>query len=119
MKAHISIMSSGSAEPALGFVAAEFHRETGHAVSITYNLGAEGSKRLGAGDNFDVLVATSNSIKRSYGPSGLVESDGVSIGRVGLGVMVRPGLAVPDISSARALRNVALEAERVLITTET
>ena len=119
MATEITVMSSGSAEPGLGFVAAEFTKQTGNQVKITYNLGADGSRQLGAGAAYDVLVATSNSINRSYKPEGLVEGDGVGVGRVGLGVMVRPGAPVPDVSTVEALKRAVLDAETVLITTET
>ena len=114
----ITVMSGGSAEPALDFVAAAFHKETGHAVRIAYNTGARGRKRVEDGEVFDVLVVASDSLKRNWG--GKVEAGGTSIGRLGgLGMMIRPGLPLPDISSLEALRSALLEAESVLYTEET
>jgi molybdate transport system substrate-binding protein len=118
MRTGLSVMSSGSAEPGLDFVAAAFQKETGHTVKITYNMGTRGIKRLDDGD-FDVVVASDEAIERNYRPANLVEEGGISIGRMGIGVMVRPGAPVPDISNADALKRALLEADSILITTHT
>jgi len=113
----ISVLSGGAAEPGLDLVAAAFQKETGHAVRIAYNMGAEGPRRMDAGDVFDVVVGGSRSLTGRL--AGRVEAGAVNIGRVGLGVMVRPGAPMPDISSAEALKRALLEAECVLYTTGT
>ncbi len=118
-RAEITVLSGGSAEPGLDFVAAAFQKETGHAVKIAYNLGAEGRKRMDDGVVFDVVVQSSETLKRNFRVTGKVEEGGISIGRVGLGVMVRPGAPLPDISSAEALKHAVLEAQSILYTTET
>jgi molybdate transport system substrate-binding protein len=111
-------MSGGSAEPALNFVAAAFQKKTGHAVKIAYNTGAGGRKRVEDGEAFDVLVVASDSLKRNW--VGNVEEGGISIGRLGgLGMMVRAGVPLPNISSVEALKRALLEAESVLYTEET
>jgi molybdate transport system substrate-binding protein len=43
-----------------------------------------------------------------------VTSDRVNLGRVGLGVAVRPGAPVPDISSSEALKRSVLEADSIV-----
>jgi molybdate transport system substrate-binding protein len=118
MGTEITVMSSGSAEPGLDYVVAAFEKATGHRVKITYNEGARGTKRLQDGD-FDVVVATSNAIERMFRANGLVEPGGASVGRAGLGVIVRPGARVPDISNPDALKRAALAADALLLTSET
>jgi len=114
----ISVFSGGAAEPGLDVVAAAFQKDTGHSVRIAYNLGARGRERMDEGEIFDVVIATSDAMNRHFRPSGKVEAGGVSIGRVGLGMMVRIGAPVPDISSLDALRRAVLEAESILYTEE-
>jgi len=115
----ITVMSGGAVEPGLDFVAAAFQKETGHAVRITYNQGAKGNKRIHDGEIFDVLVATKASIGKNFLGTGKIEEGGIDIGRVGVGMMVRAGAPVPDISSVEALKRAVLEAESVLYTEET
>ena len=110
MTAHLSVMASGSAEPALDFVAAAFEKNTGHAVKITYNE---------AIPVFDVLVATSDAMQRKYRPAGIVDDGGISIGRTGLGVTARSGAPAPDMGSVDGFRRAFLEADSILLTTHT
>jgi len=118
-RVEITVLSGGAAEPGLTYVAEAFHKETGHTVRIRYNMGERGRKLMDEGLAVDVVVATSHSIKRNFRPEGRVEEGGVSLGRVGLGMMVRAGAPVPDISSAAALRRAVLDADAVLNTEET
>jgi molybdate transport system substrate-binding protein len=114
----INVMSGGAAEPGLDFVAAAFSKKTGHTVRITYNIGTQAIKRMDAGEVVDVVVATSDSIGQNFRPAGKVEAGGVSIGRVGLGMMIRPGAPLPDISGTEALKRTLLEAQSLLYTIE-
>ena len=116
--AKLNVITSGSAEPGLELVAAAFQQATGHEVKITCGTWVQGKKRMDAGEIFDVVVASSDSLK-NYRAAGKVEEGGVTLGRVGIGVMIRPGAPVPDISSAEALKRSVLEADSVLYTTVT
>jgi molybdate transport system substrate-binding protein len=118
MGMEITVMSSGSAEPGLDFVAAAFREKTGHAVRIVYNTGAKGKQYLQDG-GVDVVIATINAMDRMFRPAGLVETGGICIGRAGIGITVRPGAPVPDVSSAAALKHALVETQSLLITTET
>jgi molybdate transport system substrate-binding protein len=113
----ITVISGGSAEPGLDFVAAAFQKETGHAVRIIYNTGAQMIQRMKAGEVFDVVITTSP--LQDFRAIGKVEEGGISLGRVGVGMMVRPGAPVPDISSVEAFKRAVLEAESILCTTST
>jgi molybdate transport system substrate-binding protein len=108
----ITVLSGGAVEPGLRAAAAAFERETGHTVTITFNTAPEIRKRLGAGDMFDVVIAPPAVIEELAG-AGKVECDGVDIGRVGLGVVIRKGAPMPDISTVEAIGRTALEAESV------
>jgi molybdate transport system substrate-binding protein len=118
-RVEITVLSGGTTEPALDFVAAAFTQETGHAVRIFYNLGAKGRKRLDEGEVFDVVVQTGATLDRFFRPTHQVEPGGVSIGRAGLGVLIREGAPRPDITSVQALRQSVLDAESLLYTLET
>jgi molybdate transport system substrate-binding protein len=111
--AEITVVSGGATEPGLNAAADAFQKETGHAVKITYNTTPQMLKRIGDGDIFDVVIAPPAAIKE-FAAAGKVEENGVNLGRVGIGIMIRPGAPVPDISSAEAIKRDVLEAESVL-----
>jgi molybdate transport system substrate-binding protein len=114
----IAVIAGGATKSGLDFVATAFQKETGHAVKVNYSTGLQALKRMDDGEVFDVVIGSTDSIKRVYRPAGRVEEDGISIGRVGLGVMIRPDAPVPDISSAAALKLAVLEADSILYTEE-
>lgn len=109
----ITVLSGGAIEPGLNAAAAAFQKDTGHSVKITYNTTPQMRKRVAAGDTFDVVVAPPAAVKE-FAAAGKVEAGGINVGRVGLGVVVRPGAPVPDISNAEAIKRTVLEAESVV-----
>lgn len=112
-KSTITVLSGGAVEPGLNAAAAAFQKQTGHTVKITYNTTPQMRKRVGAGDTFDVVLAPPAAVKE-FAAAGKVEEGGVNVGRVGLGVVVRPGAPVPDISNAEAIKRTVVEAESVV-----
>lgn len=111
--AEIRVLSGGAIEPGLKAAAAAFSRDTGHQVAITFNTTPQMRKRVAAGDVFDVVIAPPAAVEE-FGKAGKIEGERVNVGRVGLGVTVRPGAPVPDISSADAIRRTVLEAESIV-----
>ena len=101
MAAEIRVLSAGAVEPGLRAAAAAFKKQTGNDVNITFNTAPEIRKRIAGGEAFDVVIAPPAALDEF---AGKVAADRANLGRVGLGVAVRPGAAVPDISSADALK---------------
>ena len=114
----LNIIAGGALDPGLDFVAAAFHKQTGHSFSIEYNLGARGLERIDEGAGVDLVVATSVAVEGIFRAAGKVEDGGINVGRVGIGMMVRSGVPLPDISSAVALKRAVLDAESILYTEE-
>lgn len=106
-QAEIVVKSSGSAEPALDFVAAAFEAKTGHRVRIYYSEDPP---------SYDVLVASQDAIERKFRPAGKVANGGAVLGCVGFGVAIRAGAPKPDISDPDALKRSILNAEHILVT---
>ena len=111
--AEVTVLSGGAVEPGLNAAAAAFQKATGHTVKITYNTTPQIRKRVTAGDTFDVVLAPPAAVKE-FAAAGKVEAGGVDVGKVGSGVVVRPGAPVPDISSADAIKRAVLEAESIV-----
>src|SRR5713101_4238518 len=111
--AEIRVLSAGAVEPGLRAAAAVFRKQSGHDVNITFNTAPEIRKRIGGGDAFDVVIAPPAALDEFAG-AGKVAADRVDVGRVGLGVAVRPGAPVPDISSSEALKRSVLQAESIV-----
>src|SRR6266704_4127844 len=113
MAAEIRVLSAGAVEPGLRAAAAAFQKQSGHGVKFTFNTAPEIRKRIAGGDAFDVVIAPPAALDEFAG-AGRVTAERVNLGRVGLGVAVRPGAAVPDISSSEALKRSVLQAESIV-----
>lgn len=111
MAAEIRVLSAGAIEPGLQAAAAAFRKQTGHDVKITFNTAPQIRKRVGGGDVFDVVIAPPAALDEFAGRIGV---NRVNVGRVGMGVAVRPGAPVPDISGAEALKRSVLQAESIV-----
>lgn len=113
MAAELTVISGGAIEPGLHAAAAEFQKQSGDSVRITFNTTPQIAKRIAAGDVFDVVIAPPAEIER-YVSEGKVVGDRVNVGRVGLGVVVRPGAPVPDLSNTDAFKRSVLEADSLV-----
>lgn len=111
MAAEIQVLSAGAVEPGLHAAARAYTRQSGNEVKITFNTAPAIRKRIGAGETFDVVIAPPGALDE-FG--GKISPDRVALGRVGLGVAVRPGADVPDISSTERLRASVLAADSIV-----
>jgi molybdate transport system substrate-binding protein len=111
--AEIKVLSAGAIEPGLKAVATAFQKSTGHVVRITFNTAPQLRKRISDGEIQDVVIAPPALIEE-ISKAGKLTQDRIDVGRVGMGVAVRPGAPLPDISSAEALRKSVLEAESIV-----
>lgn len=111
--AEITVLSAGAIEPGLQAAVAAYQKETGDTVKITFATAPQILKRLGGSETWDVLIAPPSPIEE-FAKAGKVGAERVDLGRVGMGVAVRPGADLPDISTAEALKRSVLEAESLV-----
>ena len=111
--AEIKVLSAGALEPGMKAAAAEFQKANGHSVKITFNTAPQIRKRIADGEVHDVVVAPPALIDE-FSKAGKLGQDRANVGRVGMGVAVRPGAPAPDISSPEALKKSVLEAESLV-----
>ena len=111
--AEITVLSGGAIEPGLKAAAAAFEKQTGHKVEITFNTTPQMRKRIDDGGSFDVMVAPPEAMTE-FAKAGKVEVGGVNVGRVGSGIVVRPGAHVPAIATADDIKKAVLEAESIV-----
>ena len=109
----IKVLSAGAVEPGLKAAAAAFQKANAHQVSITFNTAPQIRKRLGSGEVHDMVLAPP-AVLDELAKAGKLAAERAVVGRVGLGVAVRPGAPAPDISSAEALKKSVLDAESIV-----
>lgn len=109
----LQVLSAGAIEPGLKAAAAAFEKQTGHVAKITFNTAPELRKRMDSNPAFDVVIAPPAVIADFAAASKLLDAR-ANVGRVGMGVAVREGAAVPDIANAEALKRSVLDAESLV-----
>jgi molybdate transport system substrate-binding protein len=111
MGAEIKVLSAGAVEPGLRSAVGAYAKQSGNDVKLTFNTAPEIRKRVAAGETFDVVIAPPAALDEF---AGKVAAERVALGRVGLGVAVRPGAQLPDISSSEALKRSVLQADSIV-----
>ena len=111
--AEITVLSGGAVEPGLKPVLAAFQAATGHTVRLTFNAAPQIEQRIEADERWDVVIAPVARLDR-YAQAGKVGAERVGVGRVGLGVAIRPDAPVPAIGDAESVKRAILEADSVV-----
>jgi molybdate transport system substrate-binding protein len=113
LAADIAVLSAGAIEPGIKAAATAFEKQTGHSVKITFNTAPELRKRMEANPAFDVVIAPP-AVIADFAAANKLATARANVGRVGMGVAVRDGAPVPDISSADAVKKAVLAAESLV-----
>ncbi len=111
--ATIALLSTGAVEPGIRIAAGKFEKATGHVVSITYRTAPEVREDLKMQTSWDLAIATPATVDE-YTRTGLFAPGAITLGRVGVGVAVRQGAPLPDISTPEAIKRAVLDAEGVV-----
>ena len=99
----VTVLSAGAVETGLEAAAAAFEKQTRHVVKITFNTVPQVRTRIEGGERADVVIATP-AVLDEFAKAGKIEKARAAIGRVGMGVAVRAGAAVPDIGNGDAFK---------------
>jgi molybdate transport system substrate-binding protein len=111
--AEIKVLTAGAFKQVLLALVPDFERQTGHKVIVQNDTVGALSKRIEAGERFDVAVLTPAAVEELAKKSKLVAGSRADLARVGVGVMVRAGAPRPDISSVDAFKRALLAARSV------
>jgi molybdate transport system substrate-binding protein len=111
--AEIKVLTAGAFKQVLVALVPEFEKQTGHKVILDNDTVGALTKRIDGGETFDVAVLTPGAVKDLVGKGKLAAGGGANLARVGVGVMVKAGAPVPDISTVEAFKRALLAAKSV------
>ena len=110
----LRLMSAGAVEPGLVRLIEQFTRSSGHTVQVQFGTGPQLTTRLGAGQTGDVLIAPTAVMDQAVADRTVTVPTRTTVGRVGVGIVVRSGVTAPDVSTVDRLRNALLGADAVV-----
>jgi molybdate transport system substrate-binding protein len=110
----IKLLSAGAVKPGIVKVIDGFRRDRLHEVKATFATAPAIRKRVGAGETWDVIIAPPDVLDDLVKAEKAVATERVTVGRIGVGVMVRAGAAFPKIETIDALKRSLLDAESIV-----
>lgn len=113
--ADIRVFSSGAPAEVEKLLAAQFAREHGHRVVFTVANPATIQQKLSAGEAPDIVILPAPIIDTLAKTGVLRPASRVDLARVGVGLVVRAGAPLPDISTADDVRTALLRARSIVI----
>ena len=112
--AEINVFSAGAVQPGIVKVIEAFRNASPHHVKITFATAPIILKRIGAPDGLDVVIAPPAVLDEWVKAAKTTAADRVTIGRIGVGVMVRESVPLPRIASVDDFKQALLSAESVV-----
>jgi len=112
--AELKVLSAGAVEPALVGLADAFRRDSGHQVELSFATAPALRRKVTAGESADILIAPPAVIEDFVKDGKVVAEGRAAIGRVGVGLAVRAGAPVPDVSTPEALKRAVLGADSLV-----
>jgi len=109
----LHVTAAGAYEHVLNELIPGFGRETGTRAELAVANAAGVIKRLEAGEPADVVLTSAAGIAHLAAAELADASTAAEVGRVGLGIAVRAGLPLPDLSTGDAVRAALLSATRI------
>lgn len=110
----IKILSTHAVQEVLRELGPVFERVGGFSLTIDYDPANALRRRIEDGTAFDVVVVTRPVIEALVGKGKIRSETCIDIGRSGLGIVVRQGVAAPDITSVDAFKRALLAARSVV-----
>ena len=112
--AEINVLSAGAVQPGIVKVIEHSERKPAHRVKITFATAPIILKRIDAPDGLDVVIAPPAVLDEWVKAAKTTAADRVTIGRIGVGVMVRDSTPLPRITTVDDFKQALLSAESVV-----
>jgi molybdate transport system substrate-binding protein len=112
--AEIQVVSGGAFKQVLAALAAQYQKESGNTLNITYQtVGQHLALIRDDKEKFDVAILTPEAIDNLAKEGRIVPGTRADLAKTGVGVVVRAGAPLPDISTVAAFKQTLLAAKSV------
>jgi molybdate transport system substrate-binding protein len=110
----LKVLGAGPVKRGVTLVAADFEKRTGHKITVEF-AGAPGVKdRILAGEAVDIAVVPRGTMNDFEKAGKTVASARGLLGRSRIGMVVRKGAKLPDMSTVDAFKQVMLNADEIV-----
>src|SRR4051794_41115457 len=114
--AEIKVISAGAVRALIAGMIDDYRKQTGHTFDFT--TGPTGLLRdtIASGKHADLIIASAPLMSELEKTGKMTAGSRTDLGRVGLGVVVREGAPVPDVSTPEALKQILVNAKSIAYT---
>ena len=114
--ADLKVISAGAVRGLIAEIIDDYSRQTGQKFDFT--IGTTGQLRniIASGQHADLIIVSTPLMGELEKTGKLTAGSRAELGRVGIGVTVREGATVPDVSTPDALKKALIEARSVAYT---
>jgi len=107
----IQVFSAGAVQEAEKALAADFRRATGNRITFTVGTVGQIQEKLNSGAPADVIVVSTPALQQLEKAGDVRTQASAVLGRIGIGVGVKEGAQVPDISTPEKFKEAVLKAK--------
>lgn len=111
--AEIKVLTAGAFKPVVTEVVAAFEKQSGHKVTVENDTAGALVKRISGGEPFDLVVLTPGALDELTKSGKIAAGSTARLARVAIGVAVKRGAPLPDISTVAAIQSTLLAARAV------
>jgi len=111
--AEIRALSGGAVQESVALVVEAYQKKTGNKVTVEYAPMGKLQQMLKAGDTAEVLVMTRAALDAAAKDGARIAEGRSALGRSMLGIGIKEGAPVPDISTPEAVKKLILSARTI------
>jgi molybdate transport system substrate-binding protein len=111
----LRILTTGAPRHVIDAVAEQFMKTTGHKVIIAQDTAGGVRRKIEAGEAAEIVVATPEVLDALATAQKVVPGSRVDFARTGVGVGIKQGLPVPDISTVDAIKRLLTSAPSIAL----
>ncbi len=111
--AEIKVLAAGAFKPVVLAIVPDFEKQTGHKVTVENDTVGGLSKRIASGEAFDLAVLSPAALEPLVKNGKFADGSTQRLAKVGVGVAVKRGAPLPDISTVAAFREALVNARAV------
>jgi molybdate transport system substrate-binding protein len=111
--AEVRILTTGAMKAVVLELIPQFEKETGHKAVVDNDTAGGVSRRIEAGEAFDLVVNTPGGLNALESKGKVVAGSRANVARVGVGIVVKDGAPAPDVSTVDAFKRALLAAKSV------
>jgi molybdate transport system substrate-binding protein len=114
--AELNVVAAGAVRGIVGGMIDDYSRQSGLKFHLTVGPTGQLRKAIASGEPVDLVITSAPLMEELEGSGKIMPGSRIDLGRVGLGVVVRDGAPLPDISTPDAVKAALVKAASIAYT---